>query len=220
MPLPPNIDYDLDKPLRDFWRQRAERHTEDYYRGRALCKMPEDLRTYQHIIESSQPDVIIELGAYGGGSAIWFADQLEILNPKPWRGSEPSVYTVDIANIGIPDHRVRFFRGDVTDQRLAAEIADLVSGRRVMVSEDSAHTHDSTLGALRNYAGLISKGCWFVVEDGIVDEDDVKPSHYRSGVQPAIEEFLASGQGKRFSRHFLHPYGVTTDFGGWLRADA
>ena len=220
MSLPPNIPYDLDQPLREFWRQRADRHADDHYRNRVLAKMPEDLRTYQHLIEDSRPDVIVEIGSYAGGSALWFADQLELLVPQPWRASSPSVITIDIRNIGIPDHRIEVITGSVLDPKIADRVAKLVGDRRVMVSEDSAHTYESTTAALRNYAGLVAKGCWFVVEDGIVDEDDVKPSHYRAGVQPAIVDFLATGQGRRFTRHFLHPYGTTTDFGGWLRADA
>lgn len=220
MKIPPNIEYDLDAPFRDFFRKRLDMHTHDHYKGLTLAKMPEDLRVYQHIIEDCQPDVIVELGAFEGGSAVWFADQLQILVPRPWRDAEPSVISLDIRQIKVLDHRVKFINGDVKSEHVADRIAKLVTGKRVMISEDSQHSYASTIAALRLYAGLVSRGCWFVVEDGVVDEAEVKLPRYRGGVQPAIEEFLASGQGKRFSRHFLAPYGTTTDFGGWLRAEA
>jgi cephalosporin hydroxylase len=221
MIIPPNIEYSLDAPLRDFWKQRLEVHTNDAYKGRVLAKMPEDLRTYQHIIEDSAPEVIVELGSFDGGSAIWFADQLTTLVQRDWRATTASVISLDIAKIrtGIFDRRIQFLQGDVKDPLVWKAITDLVAGRRVMISEDSQHSFASTEAALNGFADLVSPGCWFVVEDGVVDEQEVKLPRYRGGVQPAIEAFLATEKGSRFSRHHLQPYGLTTDFGGWLRAD-
>jgi len=215
---PGNIDYHLGMSLQEFWRARANVHTHDYYRGRRLCKMPEDLRTYQHLLEESLPDVVLELGSYDGGSAVWFADQLDIFRGRDLH--RPTVVSVDMIQIDYRgDDRIAFIQGRVDDPATAEQVRPFLVGRRVFVSEDSGHNTTTTTAALKYYADFVPAGSWFVVEDGIVDEPDVKLDRYRPGVQPSIEAFLASEQGKRFSRHWIQPYGLTTDFGGWLRAE-
>ena len=204
---------DPNESVREFWKRRLAQHMDDTYRGRRLAKMPEDLRTYQHVIEDSQPTTIVELGTYQGGSALWFADQLSIF------GGKARVVTVDIAPV-VPllgDPRIHLLTGDLADPKIVKQVYRLVKGQRVMVVDDSAHTHESTGAALRNYADLVSPGCWFVVEDGIVDDPDlVLDSWHTRGVQPAVEEFLA--ENPRFVRHEMAMYGLTTDIGGWLQA--
>lgn len=219
--VPPNLPYNLGEPLRDFWRRRLDVHTHDSYRGRVLAKMPEDLRTYQHLIEECQPDVIVEIGTYDGGSALWFADQLGILSPRDWRTSFPSVVTLDIKQMtrSLDDPRISFLIGDIKDPASRDAIRSKVAGKKVMITEDGHHSYDTTLAALMGLADLVPRGSWIVVEDGVVDEVDLKLPRYRGGVQPAINTFLASKEGERFSQHHLQPYGFTTDFGGWLKAE-
>jgi len=196
-----------------YWRARLAQHTQDTYRGRTLAKFPEDLRTYQHIIERSRPDLIIEMGTYDGGSAVWFADQLDVL------AGGGRVITVDItAPRQINDERIEVITGALADEVVIRHIREFAIGRRVMVIDDSAHTLLSTSEALANYASLVSHGCWFVVEDGVVDELDLSIWPNVSGVQPAIDEFLLTEQGSRFERHDLALYGLTTCHNGWLEA--
>ena len=216
--IPDNIAIDPDETVHDFWQRRLDRHTHDTYRGRTLAKMPEDLRTYQHIIESSKPEVIVELGSFEGGSAVWFADQLDIFVPNQ---SYPRVISVDTREIDYrSDPRIEGIRGDLTNPAIAQMVREMVLGRRVMISEDSAHKYGSTIGALTMYSDLVSPGCWFVVEDGVVDDERIRLPRYPHGVQPAIVDFLATSQGKRFTRNWLAPYGTTTNIGGWLCASS
>lgn len=210
---PGSVRADLAEPVESFWRRRLAQHTQDTYRGRILAKMPEDLRVYQHLIEESGPDVIVELGTYDGGSAIWFADQLTVM-----RGGG-RVITVDIRQPSAPitDERVAYINLPLAEAYDA--VASLIpAGARVMVAEDSAHVYQSTIDALRLFSGLVTKGCWFVVEDGVVDEPI--SIWAGGGVQPAIADFLATPDGARFAQHDLAIYGLTTDHNGWLEAIA
>ncbi len=209
------LDVDLDGTVLAFWRDRLALHTRDTYKGRTLAKMPEDLRTYQHVIERTRPDLIIELGTYDGGSALWFADQLQVLCDVQGL----SVITVEKhPRVKIEDPRVLEYRGvDLADKGVIDEIGYLAANRRVMVVEDSAHTYESTLAALNGYGEMVSLDCYFVVEDGVVDEPRLTIWN-GGGVQPAITDFLNTELGSRFSRHELAPYGLTTDHHGWLRA--
>jgi len=209
--VPPIVKANFDRSFRDYWTDRLRQHLDDRYKGRQLAKMPEDLRTYQHVIEASKPDVIIELGSGSGGSAVWFADQLQVLC------GGGSVITVDISEPQLPlgDPRVTFVQGDlaVASERVHAIVP---LDKRVMLVDDSAHTYQSTMNALTLYADLVTPGCWFVVEDGVVDESISVWNG--AGVQPAIRDFLNTENGSRFEQQDLALYGLTTDFGGWLEA--
>lgn len=200
-----------DEPVRELWKRRLAQHTNDTYRGRSLCKMPEDLWTYLHLIEECRPEVILEIGSYGGGSAVWFADQLTAIC------GGGRVVTIDRTVVQPIDGRVTILTGSLDDPAIVDAAHAICSGKRVMVSEDSAHTYETTTAALRKYEDLVPQGSWFVVEDGVVDEPDLTIWN-GGGVQPAIADFLASPAGSRFRQHDLSLYGMTTCHNGWLEA--
>lgn len=78
--LPPPVDIELTRTsLRDYWVDRLYQHVLDCYAGLPLAKFPEDLRLYEHLIWLARPDVIIEIGTFGGGSALWLRDKLPTL---------------------------------------------------------------------------------------------------------------------------------------------
>ena len=197
----------------DLWRQRLQHHTQDTpYRGRALTKFPEDLRIYQTLIEQSQPEVIIEIGTFQGGSALWFADQLRALTPGGL------VITIDINDTPpLDDPDIIAIVGDATNPDTYDLVAELVGGRRCMVIEDSAHTYPVTTAVLRLYPELVTPGQWLVVEDGVIDIDELRLPHWPRGVTPAIEEFLKTPTGQKFTRHFIDRYVLTCHPGGWLQ---
>jgi len=208
----------LQTKLVDYWKLRMEAHYFDTYRGRPLIKLPEDLRVYQHIIEETQPEVIVELGTYMGGSAVWFADQLRCLTDY----SIQRVVTVGdevLSPFTSEEGDIVFINGDHRTLGVLARVTAAVGGRRAMVVDDSAHTFDVTLSALTNYSGFVSDGCYFVVEDGVVDVPALTLWPDVTGVQPAIEEFLSTGMGSRFSQEERDEYVLTMHFGGWLKAN-
>lgn len=203
--LPGRVSFELTDTVESLWKKRLDQHTGDRYKGRTLAKMPEDLRVYQHVIEASRPDTIVELGTYGGGSAIWFADQLDTF----CGGGRVVTCDIYLPPQPLEDPRVRFLHGSLQD--MSGQIGDLVRGR-VMVVDDSAHTYESTSAALNLYYHLVTPGCWFVVEDGVVDESI--SIWAGGGVQPAIRDFLRTHDD--FVQHDLAVYGLTTDHNGWL----
>ena len=209
---------DRDISLRDYWKQRMDEHGHDLYRGRSLVKMPEDLRTYEQVIEQTTPDTIIELGTYAGGSALWFRDRLRLFSTSP----DILVVTIDTSTHCAPfapADQIVLLEGDLTSQATVGTVATLLEGRhRVMVVDDSAHSYDITTKALELYGGFVEKGFYFVVEDGVVDEPDLTIWPNVSGVQPAIRDFLETPAGGRFVQIPHESFGLTMHFGGWLYA--
>lgn len=190
---------------------RQQQSLYDHYKGIIMAKTPEDLRVYQHVIWETKPDTIVELGTYQGGSAMWFADQMRTLCENP----NPTVITVDINPIATSGDPAVV---QVVDElaRASVKVHEWVSMRqskRVMVVDDSGHTYQTTSDALRLYHDLVTPGCYFVVEDGVVDEPWRLPS-FIGVVQPAINDFLEKHP--EFTGHDYRPYGFGMFPNGWL----
>lgn len=218
--IPEPVEFHPDQSVRTFWKKRLEQHHYDFYKGRSLMKLPEDLRTYQHVIEACQPEVILEFGTGFGASAVWFADQLQVLagggrvvtvGDHPIEGESP-LHAAFHA-----DKRITFIQGDLLDPKVVKKVHAACKGKRVMATDDSGHTVKTTSGVLDLYSDLVPEGSWFVVEDGIVDDSGLS-IWSPTGVQPSIEAFLASEKGSRFVGHNLAIYGITMHINGWLEA--
>lgn len=206
---------DLSMPLQEYWLKRLAQHHGGMYRGRSMVKLAEDLVAYQDVITEARPSLILELGTWQGGSAIWFADQMTTI-----LGSG-HVVTVDVIAPVMPidDPRVTFVQTDLLDYE---DIANALVGldlTRVMVIDDAAHTFDVTLSSLRLYSPLVSVGSYFVVEDTIVDVPELRLRSWGEcgGALQAVSKFL--GEDRSFSSVPVNHGVVSMHMGGWLRRD-
>jgi cephalosporin hydroxylase len=231
----------LNEPLSSYWADRFTAHTDDTYAGVPLAKFPEDLRVYEHLLWMDKPNVVIEIGSYCGGGALWFRDRLRTLHDY---GAIPNyaVITIDVDNDRVREHldradpswseHIAALGGDVLDRGLPERIAKLLlNDARCMVVEDSAHAYDTTAAALNGFARFIPPGGFFVVEDGCVDVKAMRVNSMRlpskgigpirrrrwpHGVLPAVRDWLA-GHDDFVVRRDLELYGVTCHPGGILQ---
>jgi cephalosporin hydroxylase len=183
--LPQPVKTDLDETMRDYWLKRAAQHTGDSYAGVGMSKFPEDLRVYEHLLWESAATAVIEIGAYSGGASLWFRDRLAAFaryrpGPPPFvvsidvdiAAARSAVQSVDAAYAD----SIALVEADVTDPGLPDRIEDLLpAGSRCLVIEDSAHVYDTTLASLTGFARFVSPNGFFVVEDGCVDVDEMRP---------------------------------------------
>ena len=225
--LPPQIVVDLTQDLRAYWRERMRQHISDLYAGVRLSKLPEDLRTYEHLMWLDRPDTVIEIGTQYGGSALWFRDRLRVLQSYGLIG-EPRVITLDVDQAAARSHlrqadaayeeSIHVLEDDVRDPAVATRVAQLI-GARCFVVEDSAHEYDTTLAALTSFAGFVSPGGYFVVEDGSVDIETLRIAEdWPRGVLPAVRDWLQTAQGREFVvRRDLELYGITSHPNGFLQ---
>jgi cephalosporin hydroxylase len=97
--------------------------------------------------------------------------------------------------------------------------ARLPEGARCLVVEDSAHTSATTRGALEGFARFVPVGGFFVVEDGCVDHEDLRPdADWPRGVLPAVRAWLETEEGRGFTvRRDLELYGITAHPEGFLQ---
>ncbi len=194
-----------------------------------MSKFPEDLRVYEHLLWASRADIVVELGAQFGGSALWFRDRLRALE-QYGRIRAGKVISIDIdlaaarAALSAADpnygETITLLEGDIRERMLADRVWELVpGGSRCFVIEDSAHAYDTTWGALTGFARLIPIDGYFVVEDGCVDVDEMRLSEsWPRGVLPALDAWLATAEGSEFKvRRDLERYGLSCHPHGFLQ---
>lgn len=170
----PKVSYSL-KPIYDG-------HHQVTYRGVACQKCPFDYVLYQMIINEVNPDLIIEIGTYEGGSSLYLADLLQIYGGG-------IIHSIDISDNCPPlvkNHpRIKLFHSgwDNYDFSLAKDF------KRVLVIEDSSHHYQNTFDAIQKFKDLVTVNSYLIVEDGIVDSMGWSKS-YGGGPIKATKEFL------------------------------
>jgi len=142
--------------------------------GRPVIQFPQDLAALQEIIWDTRPNLIIETGIAHGGSLIFHVSMLQLL------GNNGRVLGIDI---DIRDHnraeieahpmfdRINMIQGSSIDEAIAAQVAEAAAkADRVMVVLDSNHTHEQVLRELELYAPLVTKDCYLVVCDTLIED--------------------------------------------------
>lgn len=167
--------------------------------GRPIIQYPQDMLAVQELIWQTRPQVIVETGIAHGGSLVFSASLLELI------GGNGRVVGVDIdirahnreatAQHPMAKH-IHMIQGSSVDPGVAAEVAGHCRGaERVMVLLDSNHTHEHVLRELELYAPLVTRGCYLVVFDTVIEDlpaDFFPDRPWGKGNNPktAVHEYL------------------------------
>lgn len=157
--------------------------------GRPVIQYPQDMVAMQELIWRVRPDLIIETGIAHGGSLIWSAAMLALLDLcdgiAEGRTIDPAasrrrVLGVDIDirahnRAAIEAHplasRIQMIQGSSVAPDIVDQVREVAKGyERVLVCLDSNHTHDHVLAELEVYAPLTSVGSYCVVFDTVVED--------------------------------------------------
>ena len=188
--------------------------------GVPIIQFPEDLWTYQLLIERTRPDFVIETGTCRGGLSLYLAGVLEAL------GGEGKVITVDLnpvhwnetlrtANVrpGLLE-RIIFLEGDSVSEEVLDQIAARVEGKRVLVILDSLHTKGHVLRELELYSAFVAPSGYIVVNDTHLDR--VSATRHQPGPKAAVLEFL-KGRGDFELDHSVDRFMISCFHSGILR---
>ncbi|MCI5136865.1 MAG: cephalosporin hydroxylase [Candidatus Electrothrix sp. AR1] len=159
------------------------------WQGRSIIQYPQDMVAMQELIWQIKPDLIIETGIAHGGSLIFSASLLalldmcdaietgETINPKV---SKRKVLGIDIDirahnRVAIEAHpmysRIQMIEGSSIAPEIISQVKTIADDySRVLVCLDSNHTHDHVLAELEAYAPLTSAGSYCVVFDTVVED--------------------------------------------------
>lgn len=175
------------------WVMNASvRHNYSYnftWLDRPIIQLPQDIVAMQEVVWRTKPDLIIETGIAHGGSLIFsammlalldFTDSIEAgsaLNPSH---SQRKVLGIDIDirphnRAAIDGHpmasRIQMIQGSSIAPETIAQVHDIAANyRRVLVCLDSNHTHKHVLAELEAYAPLTSPGSYCVVFDTLIED--------------------------------------------------
>lgn len=190
-PPPPSFAAPVGDPLTTFhelyYDSMDKTWMDTRWLGVRTLKCPLDLWVYQEILWETRPDLILETGTAHGGSALFLASTLSQLGGG-------SVCTIDVADIpGRPEHPlIRYLTGSSTDPAILSEVSELAAtAQRVMVLLDSDHSAQHVGRELAAYAGLVTPGCYLIVEDTNINGRPVLPG-FGPGPAEALETFLAT----------------------------
>ena len=161
-----------------------------HYRGVRILKFPSDLWNYQELISERRIEWVIETGTRHGGSALYFADLLQL------NGARGRVISIDIdksANQVGSHPRIEFLIGDSGAPELAARVAASLPAERaslfMILGADHSKAH--VLRELAAWLPVLRRGDYLVVEDGCVNGHPLRPD-FGPGPFEAIEEFCAA----------------------------
>lgn len=180
-----------------------------FYRDLHIYKDALDLMLYMQLLERLKPSTVIEIGSKSGGSALWFADMISAA------GRQAHIVSIDLEPPAIVDRRISFLKGDALN--LGASLTHDILGslpRPWLVTEDSAHTYETSRSVLDFFDHRLLPGEFMVVEDGLAGE-----LYYKSGPNLAVAAFLAaSGVRYQIDARLCDFFGYngTINPNGWL----
>ena len=194
---PASVDHAalIDAFHRHYYDSHETTWTQTFWRGQKVLKCPLDLWVYQEILVETQPDLIVETGTFGGGSAYFLANVCDLLGCG-------EVLTIDVADQDDrPMHeRVTYVVGSSVESEIVADVRRRARhADRVMVILDSDHRRDHVLRELETYAPLVTQGCYLVVEDTNINGHPVAP-RFGPGPMEAVESFLAKNDAFELDR--------------------
>ncbi len=211
------------------------------WQGRPIIQYPQDIVAMQELIWSIKPDLIIETGIAHGGSLIFSASMLALLDMRDaieaGETLDPAVshrkvlgIDIDIRahnRVAIEAHSMGSRLQMIQGSSIAPEIIEQVRAvaadySRVLVCLDSNHTHDHVLAELQAYAPLTSKDSYCVVFDTVVEDmpGEMFPDRpWGPGNNPktAVWEYLKTHPEFEIDKGIQHKLLITVAPDGYLK---
>lgn len=209
--------------------------------GRPIIQYPQDMLAMQELIWQIKPDLIIETGIAHGGSLIFSASMLALLDMSEAiengitldpKASNRKVLGIDIDirthnREAIEVHplasRIEMIQGSSIAPEIIEQVQTTAKNfERVMVILDSNHTHDHVLAELVAYAPLTSNGSYCIVFDTIVEDmpKEMFPDRpWGPGNNPktAVWEFLKTHPEFQIDKSIDHKLLISVAPDGYLK---
>lgn len=178
--------------LSRLWTRDIARHKWVYnfsWLGRPAIQFPNDAWAMQELVWQLKPDLIIETGIAHGGSLVFYASLLAMLdmcnaveagetyNPKQTKRKVIGL-DIDIRSHNrqaIEKHPmnnwIHMIEGSSIDPAIVDQVTNIAkSYKRILVTLDSNHTHEHVLAELKAYAPLVTPQSYCVVFDTVVED--------------------------------------------------
>jgi len=230
--------------LSRIWSRVTNQHGYSYnfsWLGRPIIQYPQDMNAWQELIWQIRPDLIIETGIAHGGSLIFSASMLALIDmceaieqKKPFDPSisRRKVLALDIDirahnRTAIEAHpmgsRIQMIQGSSIAPEVITQVHAIASKfSRIMICLDSDHTHDHVLAELNAYAELTSVGSYCCVFDTLIEDmpkEMFKDRSWGPGNSPktAVWEYVKTHPEFEIDKSIQHKLLITVAPDGWLK---
>ena len=191
--------------------------------GLPIIKFPNDILVMQEIIWRVKPDVIIETGVARGGSLIFFASLMKLINKTG------KVIGIDIDirkqnKIALKKHflakNIKLIQGSSTSNEVFKKLKKHLI-KKVLVILDSMHTEKHVLDELEIYSKIVSKNSYLIVQDTFVElfpKNHFKNRPWDKGNNPmtAVKKFLKINKNYSIDENISAKVGITENPKGYL----
>ena len=152
--------------------------TPNTWMGRRIQKNPLDLFIYAEIAYEVKPKIVIETGSLEGGSAIFWADMMELIHGN----KSGRVISIDVNSPEETDRNITFIQGNSIDGNVLIRVYDLIGDSKpVIVNLDSLHDMNHVYEEMKIYHNFVTPGSYMIVEDGVINGH---PTHTEYGPGP------------------------------------
>ena len=133
------------------------------------------------ILQEIKPDNIIELGSGEGGSAIWLADQANII------GLKTHVYSFDIKIPKIEHKNVTFINLDLNNVKNIANLKlwSNLEGKKIILED----AHVNILEILNFFHGILNKEDYLIIEDSEIKQKDINTFLQNKNQKYKLDQF-------------------------------
>jgi cephalosporin hydroxylase len=198
--------------------------------GRPIIQYPQDIIAMQELIWKVKPDLIIETGIAHGGSLIFSASMLALLEScGEIEKGEVLGIDIDIREYNknaIEEHpmskKITMFEGSSIADDMIKKVREFSKrGKKILVCLDSNHTHDHVLDELRAYADLVSVDSYCVVFDTLIEDMPKgfydRPWDKGNNPKTAVWEFLKENDNFSIDKSIENKLLITVAPDGYLK---
>jgi len=232
------------RPLTSAWMNFAQANKYSYqfdWLSRPIIQYPQDIVAMQELIWQIKPDLIIETGIAHGGSLIFSASMLALLDyceaVEKDKALEPAKSQRKVLGLDIDIrahnreaieahplfNKIDMIEGSSIAEDVIACVHEIAKGyERILVCLDSNHTHDHVLAELEAYAPLVSVGSYCAVFDTVIEDmpADMFPDRpWGPGNNPktAVWEYLKTHSEFEIDKSIQHKLLITVAPDGYLK---
>lgn len=209
--------------------------------GRPIIQFPQDMVAMQELIWQIKPDLIIETGIAHGGSLIFSASMLALLD---YEEAISNAIKIDPLNskrkvlgidIDIRSHNkseiqahplsnmIQMIQGSSINDAVVDKVRTIAQDfQKVLVCLDSNHTYEHVLAELNAYAPLVSTNSYCVVFDTIVEmmPDEIiidRPWEPGNSPKTAVDKFLKDNSGFEIDKSIDNKLLISVAPDGYLK---
>ena len=198
--------------------------------GRPIIQNPVDMAGMQEIIWDTRPELIVETGVAHGGSLVFSASMLALLDACGLGRGHVVGIDIDIRphnRKAIEAHPlspwITLIEGSSVDPLVVDRVTRLSKGKKsVLVCLDSNHTHAHVLAELNAYGPLVSLGSYCVVFDTFIEDMPVgffedRPWDRGNNPKTAEHQWLSENRGFEIDRTIQNKLMISVAPDGFLR---